>query len=130
MTKQQEVSTLVPKLWQITQKIFILLPWLWLSLLLLLILGAVSQTGSWPTYGQPDPKQIPGLGLLVTPTTLLMMLTLASLPFGLFFTAFAANQAWSHAVNKKHTAFYLIGVFLFLVILFGDVAGIMTWLLD
>lgn len=127
---QPTSSPKVLKLWQFAQKTLMLLPWLWIGLLVILIIGAISQTGSWPVYGQPDPKQIRGLGALVGPFTFLMLLTLASLPFGLFFTAFAVQQGWSHSGSKKHALLYLLGVFLFLAILFGDLAGIMTWLMD
>ena len=107
------------------------MPWLWLGLLTLLLAGVIGQTGSWPSYGQPDPKQISGLSLLVMPITLIMLLTLASLPFNLVITAVAIQQGWPTIVdNKKHTVLYLLGVFLFLLMIFGDLAGIMTWLVD
>ena len=118
------------RFWQITQKILSLLPWLWLSFMALLIAAAIGQTGAWPSYGQPDPKQISGLGILVLPLTLLMMLVLGSLPFGLLFTTFAAWKGAPYTSNKKHTALYLLGVFLFLTVVIGDWAGIMTWLMD
>ena len=118
------------RFWQITQKILSFLPWLWLSLMALLIAAAIGQTGTWPSYGQPDPKQISGLGLLVMPLTLLMMLVLGTLPFGLLFTTFAAWKGAPYTSNKKHTALYLLGVFLFLTVVIGDWAGIMTWLMD
>ena len=118
------------RFWQITQKILSLLPWLWLSFMALLIAAAIGQTGAWPSYGRPDPKQISGLGILVLPLTLLMMLVLGTLPFGLLFTTFAAWKGAPYTSNKKHTALYLLGVFLFLTVVIGDWAGIMTWLMD
>lgn len=118
------------RFWEITRKLFMCLPWLWLGLLTILITGAIGQSGSWPSYGQPDPKQISGFGLLVTPLLLLMMITLGSLPFGLLFTAFSAWQGVPYTSNKKQTTLYLLGLFLFLSIVIGDLAGIMTWLID
>ena len=118
------------RFWHITQKILLILPWLWLGTLAFLIMGAVGQHGSWPSYGQPDPKAMGAVSLLVIPLILLMMTTLASLPFGLLFTAFAVWQGAPYPISKKHTVLYLLGVFLFLAIVIGNLAGIMTWLLD
>ncbi|MCB8928000.1 MAG: hypothetical protein H6652_20515 [Ardenticatenaceae bacterium] len=92
------------RFWQITQKILSLLPWLWLSFMALLIAAAIGQTGAWPSYGQPDPKQISGLGILVMPLTLLMMLVLGTLPFGLLFTTFAAWKGRVYQQQKTHRA--------------------------
>lgn len=118
------------RFWIITQKVLLSLPWLWLTLLTLMIAGAMSQHGGWPSYGQPDPKDIGLLSLLLMPLILLMMATLASLPFGLLFTTFAVWQGAPFFISKKHTGLYVLGVLLFLVIVIGDLAGIMTWLVD
>jgi hypothetical protein len=118
------------RFWLVTQRVLLILPWLWLSLFALLIVGAFGQQGSWPSYGQPDPKAIASLGALVTPLILLMMVTLASLPFGFLFTTFAIWQGAPYSISKKHTVLYLLGVFLFLAIVIGNAAGLMTWLMD
>jgi hypothetical protein len=115
---------------RVTQNIIQLLPWLWLGLIAVLVAGSVQQTGNWPTYGQPDPKQMNAFSLLVKPAIFLLMLTLASIPFGLIFTVFATWQKSLIAANKKHTWLYLLGVSLFLVVVVGDLAGLMTWLVD
>lgn len=116
---------------RITRNIILLLPWLWLGLLTVLVMGAVQQTGNWPTYAQPDPKQMHVFSLLVTPALLLLMLTLASIPFGLIFIMFPAwQQKTPLAANKKQTWLYLLGVSLFLVVVVGNLAGLMTWLVD
>ena len=118
------------RFWSITQRVLLGLPWLWLGIFGSLIMGAFAQQGSWPSYGQPDPKAIAVLGTLVTPLILLMMLTLASLPFGFLFTTFAIWQGAPYSISKKHAALYLLGVFLFLMIVIGNTAGLMTWLMD
>lgn len=118
------------RFWLATQRVLLTLPWLWLGLLALLLIGAVGQQGSWPSYGQPDPKDIAVLGALVTPLILLMMITLASLPFGFLFTVFSIWQGAPYAMNKKHTVLYVLGVLLFLIVVIGDTAGLMTWLMD
>lgn len=118
------------RFWLITQKVLFYSPWLWLALLVLFVVGVTGQQGAWPSYGQPDPKDAGYLSLLLTPLILLMMWTLASLPFGLLFTSFALWKGAPYSISKTRAWFYLLGTLLFLTIVVGDFASIMTWLMD
>jgi hypothetical protein len=102
-------------------------PWLWLLLLTIFVAYTAVQTGSWPSYGQPDPKTIP---LLYWPTFLLFLATLASAPLWVMLTVFALRPAFPIHIKRRDLIIYAIGMTTAVVIILTDSAGLITWLID
>ena len=105
-------------------------PWVWVLCLGLFAWAVTVKVGHFPSYSNPDPKHVAGLGLLYEATVVLFFVALLS---PLVMGARAAvsllrsgrwrNGPWASGV-------YLAGVSLTGAVAFGDAFGLMTWLLD
>lgn len=102
-------------------------PWLWLLSLTLFVVVTAVVYGQFPSYGQPDPKELP---LLYWPTFLLLLSTLASFPIWGMMTLFSLRPIFPINPTRRQIASYILGLLLAFFVLFNDVAGLMTWFLD
>jgi hypothetical protein len=106
------------------------LPALWLTLLALFTLAVTVQQGHVPFYGHPDPKDTGPLLLLYYPVLLLLPFVLASLPVSFLLTLLTFWARFPLAPRWGATILYLLGLVLFLLLIPGDPAGLVEWLLD
>lgn len=111
-------------------KIGLYLPWIWLILFALFVLGAALQVGGWPTYGRPDPKAAGMAGLLYVPVLVLLLTVLATIPISGGLAAVKLLRGLPGFISKGEAVAYLAGLALLLLLTIGDLGGLMTWLGD
>ena len=105
-------------------------PLVWVACLTAFAWAVTIKVGHFPSYSNPDPKHIAGLGLLYEATVLLFFLVLLS-PVVMGARAAAAlirSGRW-HGGHWT-SVIYLVGVSLAGAVVLGDAFGLMTWLLD
>jgi hypothetical protein len=105
------------------------LPWIWLALFALFILLIAAQHGHLPVYGNPDPKD-GGLYPLYLASVALIPLTFFTplVWFGLL--ALGHWRGTGRSIPIRQTALYAAGMFLYFLIVVGDLGGLITWLVD
>ena len=110
--------------------IFLYAPWAWLLFFCLMILGVFLQFGHWPSYTNPDPKQIGVFSHLITPVYALIILTLIS-PI---YISFQAIRSWYSKAgmpwHNKQLMIYFTGMLIFSLVMFFDIYGLRNWFLD
>ncbi len=115
---------------RVLTKVIVYSPWLWLALFGLFVVGVSLQVGHLPTYGQPDPKDAGAISLLYVPTIFLLLWVLATVPTALVMVIFAKAAKLTQPFQRRDIIIYLAGMALFALLVFGNVAGLMTWLGD
>jgi len=115
---------------RVLARVIVYSPWLWLLLFALYVIGVALQVGHLPTYGQPDPKDAGAISLLYMPTIFLLLWVLATVPTALALALFSKAAKLEQPFQRRDVIVYLVGMALFALVVFGDVAGLMTWLGD
>ena len=105
-------------------------PWAWLTCFGVFVAAVTIKVGHFPHYSNPDPKHVDGLCVLYLVTMLLLMATLASpIVVGGHALIAALRQQRVHA-EPVTTAVYLLGLTLFVIVIFGNAFGLGNWLFD
>ena len=127
---QEDYSGWAFRLLQVIFKIILYLPWIWIALFALFVLGTALQVGHLPSYGQPDPKDAGAISILYMPVIITMLLVMGSSPIGIGLAIVRLLRDVPTFINKGEVISYLVGIALFFVIISSDFAGLMTWLGD
>jgi hypothetical protein len=106
------------------------LPWIWLALFALFILGVTMQVGHLPVYGQPDPKDAGAISNLYMPVMITLLLVMGSAPIGIGLALVKLLRDIPNFIRRGEAILYLAGITLFFLFISSDVAGLMTWLGD
>ena len=118
------------RLLQVIFKGILYLPWIWIALFALFVLGAAAQVGHLPAYGQPDPKDAGAISFLYLPVMVTMFLVMGSSPIGMGIAAVRLLRGVPSFIKKGEVLSYLVGISLFFLFISSDFAGLMTWLGD
>jgi hypothetical protein len=103
--------------------------WAW-SILAMHALAAAWAMGRWPSYGDPDPKDLPFLdyGRFFIPAVAAPLLLLGPTSIGL---ARYVNQRVGVRKRRGVSVAIALGLGLFgITLLLADPAGIITWVVD
>ncbi|MDX2202139.1 MAG: hypothetical protein NW223_05275 [Hyphomicrobiaceae bacterium] len=105
-------------------------PLAWVACLAALASAVAVKVGHFPSYSNPDPKHVPGLGPLYEATVVLLFLAaLSPLVIGaLAGTKLLRAGRWDGGLWTS--GIYLARLSLAGAVVFGDAFGLMTWLLD
>ena len=108
--------------------LFTIAPWAWMFAFAVMFTLAVVQFGHFPSYGNPDPKQVEGSWL---PYWVLFLLFFPSVLSPL---VAGGETVWRLArkagLRARALAVYLLGFALFGSIMFVDAFGLRNWILD
>lgn len=105
-------------------------PWVWLALVAVFAVGVSLQVGHWPTYANPDPKLTGPFVWLYFVVMYALDLVLAS-PIIVIACSLAARLIPNLRVAPRGLLlFYVVGLGLFVFVVFSDFLGVMDWLLD
>jgi hypothetical protein len=115
---------------QVIFKIIIYLPWIWMGLFALFVLGTAVQVGHLPTYGNPDPKDAGFVSILYMPVMIIMLIVLGFSPIGIGLALVKVLREWPPFIKKSEAVLYLVGIAIFFLFTRSDVAGLITWLGD
>ena len=115
---------------QVIFKIILYLPWIWMGLFALFVLGTAVQVGHLPTYGNPDPKDAGFVSILYIPVMIIMLIVLGFSPIGIGLALVKVLREWPPFIKKSEAALYLVGIAIFFLFTRSDVAGLITWLGD
>jgi len=110
--------------------VFYAAPWLWLIAFAIVFAGAVIQFQHPPSYGNPDPKDVAGVGVAYRAALLLIAPALLSPLIVIGFALRRAAQKVSLREQAPALAVYLIGIAAFAAIVIADAFGLMNWLMD
>ncbi len=92
--------------------------------------GTALQVGHLPIFGQPDPKDAGVISVLYLPTIFLLFWVLATVPTALLMVIFSKAAKLTQPFFRRDILIYLAGMALFALVVFGNPAGLMTWLGD
>ncbi len=105
-------------------------PLAWVACLAAFVFAVTLKVGHFPSYSNPDPKHVAGLGLLHETAVMLLFLALLS-PVVLGIRAGSALLREGASTGRRWVSrIYFAGLALAAVVMFGDAFGLMTWLLD
>ena len=118
------------RLLQVIFKVILYLPWIWLALFALFILGVTMQVGHLPVYGRPDPKEAGAISFLYMPVMITLLMVMGSSPIGIGLAFVKLLRDVPNFINRGEAILYLVGIALFFLFISSDIAGLMTWLGD
>ena len=118
------------RLLMLLARLSLYLPWIWLALFLIFVLGVTVQVGHLPTYGQPDPKDTGIFTVLYYPVIVLLLVVMATIPIALGLAIIRLVRGVPQAIPSAEASAYLAGLALLFVIVNRDLGGLMTWLGD
>jgi hypothetical protein len=108
--------------------VFHLAPWAWTAALGAMLVLTVSQVGHFPSYGNPDPKQVAGIWAPYWAVFLLFFPSILS-PL-----VVGGEQVWrlsrTSGVRIGALGLYALGFALFGAVMFADVFGLRNWVMD
>lgn len=110
--------------------LFASLPWAWLMLMAVFVTAVSITSGSFPTYGQPDPKHAGAVSTLYLPVMILWMIALASPAFAALYATDAAVRRQPLTPLLRPAALHALGWALMVTLFAADVFGLGNWLLD
>jgi hypothetical protein len=128
--QQEEYSGWPYRLLQVIFKAILYLPWIWMALFALFVLGTAVQVGHLPTYGSPDPKDAGFISVLYMPVMVIMLTVMGFSPIGIGLALVKVIRDWPPFIKRNEALFYLAGMAVFFIIIRTDVAGLITWLGD
>jgi hypothetical protein len=109
---------------------FHVVPWAWLLCFAVFVSAVTYKVGHFPSYSNPDPKHVAGLGTLYTATVLLLLATfLSPLVVGAHMGLALLGRSIAR-VTPWNTIVYLLGVTLTGAVILGDAFGLGNWLFD
>lgn len=120
---------LVQRLGRFALTAFCAAPWAWLACFAAFVAAVTVAVGHFPSYSNPDPKHVEGLGALYELTVLLLFATwLSPLVVG----GYAAHALLSGRRLKfeRPVVVYVAGMALAAIVLLGNVFGLASWLFD
>ena len=110
--------------------LFYAAPWIWLLCFGAFTVGVTYVTGHFPTYGNPDPKQVGDLSTLYTLVVMWLGLALLS-PFVVAVHTLARIMIRpASPPGGMRLIVYALGAVLVAYVILGDPAGLTTWLWD
>ena len=115
---------------QVIFRIILYLPWVWMGLFALFVLGTAMSVGHLPTYGSPDPKDAGVISILYMPVMIIMLIVLGFSPIGIGLALVKVLREWPPFIKRHEAILYLVGIILFFLFTRSDVAGLITWLGD
>ena len=127
---EQDYSGWAFRLLQVIFMIILYLPWIWMALFAVFVLGVAFQVGHLPSYGQPDPKDAGAISYLYMPVMISLLLVMGSSPIGIGLAIVKLLRDVPSFIKPGEAVTYLVGIGLFFVIISSDFAGLMTWLGD
>jgi hypothetical protein len=115
---------------QVIFRIILYLPWIWMALFALFVLGTAVQIGHLPVYGRPDPKDAGAVSVLYMPVLIILFMVMGSSPIGIGLALVKLLRDVPSFIKRGEAFLYLIGIILFFLLTGSDIAGLMTWLGD
>ena len=125
-----EAAYLGTHYWRLLYPAMTYLPWIWLAIMAVFATGVILQTGQFPYYGNPDPKDTGGLSLLYFPSVLFLTINMAIAPAWLIITAAAKWRGCPVEIQRRDLVIGVTGMALFVLVLYTDSFGLITWLAD
>jgi ABC-type dipeptide/oligopeptide/nickel transport system permease component len=127
---RQEYSGWPYRLLQVIFRIILYLPWIWIALFALFVLGTAVQVGHLPTYGRPDPKDAGAVSILYMPVLIILLMVMGSSPIGIGLALIKILRDVPPFIRRSEAVLYLAGIILFFFLTGSNFAGLMTWLGD
>ena len=109
--------------------LWVAMPWLFLACFLIFLAAVVFSIGRLPSYSNPDPKRVAGLGP-VHYLTMQMLIASAVSPFVVGASALIGRAAGRASASRTALLGHALGVLLVAILIFGNVLGLGNWLLD
>jgi hypothetical protein len=110
--------------------IFYVAPWAWLVCFGAFTAAVARETGHFPSYSNPDPKHVADLSLLYAAVVILLGLALLSPVIVGVHVMLRAILYPAWPLQWARLARYALGAVLATYVIFGDPAGLSTWLFD
>jgi hypothetical protein len=105
-------------------------PWAWIVCFAVFVAAVTVKVGHFPSYSNPDPKHVEGLGALYELTVLLLFTMLLSPVIVGGYLGSALIFGRDVNIGLATTALYATGLGLAAIVLLGDAFGLANWLFD
>jgi hypothetical protein len=105
-------------------------PWAWLLCFTFLVAAVTVKVGHFPTYSNPDPKHVEGLGALYELTVLLLFAMLLSPVLIGGYLGHGLMLGRRLGIGPTAAGLYAAGLGLAATVLLGDAFGLADWLFD
>jgi hypothetical protein len=123
-------SEVVQRLGRLVLAAFYVAPWAWLACFAVFVAAVTVKVGHFPSYSNPDPKHVEGLGALYELTVLLLFAAWLSPIVGGGYLARALLFGRSLNFRLTTAAIYVAGLGITSILLFGNAFGLANWLFD
>lgn len=117
-----------PRLGRALLAVFYIAPWAWLICFGIFVSAVTIKVGHFPSYSNPDPKHVEGLGALYLLTVALLLPVLLS---PILIGGYAVSLLWRGLhVELWKAAVYVLGVAFTASLLLGNAFDLGNWLFD
>ena len=109
--------------------LWVAMPWVFLACFGVLLAAVILSIGRLPSYSNPDPKYIAGLGP-VHCLTMQMLITSAVSPLVVGATALIGHVRGWVPTSRAALVGHALGALLVAILIFGNMLGLSSWLFD
>ena len=109
--------------------LWVAMPWLFLACFSIFLVAVVVTIGRLPSYSNPDPKNVAGLGP-VHYLTMQMLIASAVSPLVVGASALIGHVRGKAPASRAALLGHMLGVLLVATLVFGNVLGLSSWLFD
>ena len=109
--------------------LWVAMPWLFLICFGVFFTAVVLSIGRLPSYSNPDPKHVAGLGPVHYLTMQMLIASVAS-PLVVGASALIGRVRGRAVASRAALLGHALGVLLVAILIFGNVLGLGSWLLD
>ena len=109
--------------------LWVAMPWLFLACFAVFLTAVIVSIGRLPSYSNPDPKRVAGLWPLYF-LTAQMLIAGAVSPLVVGASALIGHLRGQPSASRAALVGHALGVLLVAILIFGNVLGLGSWLLD
>jgi hypothetical protein len=109
--------------------LWVAMPWLFLACFGVFLAAVVLTIGRLPSYSNPDPKQVAGLGSVHYLTMQMLIASVVS-PVVVGASAVIGRIRGKTPASRAALFGHALGVLLIIILVFGNVLGLGSWLFD
>jgi hypothetical protein len=109
--------------------LWVAMPWLFLACFAVFLAAVVFSIGHLPSYSNPDPKRVPGLGG-VHYLTMQVLIASAASPLVVIASALVGYLSGRAPASRTALIGHALGVLFVLLLIFGNPLGLSSWLFD